>query len=44
MDELMDYCRSNNKDPMEEVKKVTNDPNIRVMIDMLVKEEISKPR
>lgn len=43
-DELMDYCRSENKDPMEEVKKVTSDPNIRVMIDMLIKEENNKPR
>lgn len=41
-DELMAYCKSSNKDPMDEVKKVTVDPCIRVMIEMLVREEMNK--
>ena len=41
-DDLMDYCSSNKKNPLEEVKKVTSDPNIRVMIEMLVREEMNK--
>lgn len=41
-DDLIDYCRAVGKDPKEEVKLVTTDPNIRVMIEMLLREVQSK--
>jgi len=38
-DELMEYCNSTGKNAHEEIRKVTKDPNIQMMIKMLMKEQ-----
>lgn len=44
-DELAEYCRRTGKGAHEELRKVTTDPNMQMMIKMLMKEqdEAAKP-
>ena len=40
-DELMSYCESSGRSPIVEINEITSDPNLRVMIQMLVQEKQS---
>ena len=37
-DELMNYCQRTGTNPHTEIKKITKDPNMQMMIRMLMKE------